>query len=325
MQENCSKQHSFPVTKKGCFWNNHQEKPHGFLLDSIKMFFQSWQRRRNAPALNPTDWTHEAKPIASSEKPLITWIGHSTFLIQIGGINILTDPIFGDVSWLFPRIFPPGIALAQLHSIDYVLISHNHHDHMHAQSVHNLKKFDPLFCVPFGNKKWFTSNKINGVKEALWWEKNEIRLANGTLTITFLPAHHWSQRGIFDRNKTLWGSWLIEYNGFKIYFAGDTAYSNHFKEIGHEYGSIDIALMPVGPCNPRPHMRHSHIDAQEALKGFNDLAAHHFIPMHWGTFNFGIDHFAEPIDLLHKEWPTYQSKERQTALHVLKIGQSVQF
>ncbi len=321
MSEQLTKQRSLPIQKNGCFWNHQDEKPRRFLWDSVKMFFHSLKRRHAAPSIIAADWTHYEKPVLNSEKPIITWIGHSTFLIQIGGINIITDPIFGNASLFFPRIFPPGIKLQHLPPIHCVLISHNHRDHMDAASIRALHTFNPFFMVPAGNKSWFKSKSINSVHEFLWWEQYKI---NQILTITFLPSHHWSQRTIFDRNKTLWGSWLIEYYGFKIYFAGDTAYSDHFKEIGNEYDSIDVALMPIGPCKPESHMKHSHIDAQQAIQGFKELGGIHFIPMHWGTFYFGIDQFLEPIHILNEQW-AIEKFDDPRKLQLLKIGQSIQF
>jgi len=262
-----------------------------------------------------------------SDAPRITWLGHATFLIQIGGITILTDPIFGNLSFLFPRILPSTMGVENLPHIDVVLISHNHRDHMDTASLLALKqRFEKLqIFVPWGDKAWFDKRGFAHVSEYLWGDRQSVRsqvMPNSVANFTFLPAWHWSQRGLFDKNKSLWGSWMIECNGYHIYFAGDTAYSPHFKAIAHAFPTIDVALMPIGPCEPRPWMRKSHVDAHEACQAFIDLNAHIFIPMHWGTFAFGEDHFGLPIERLKEAWHA-RSELGAKQLHMPKVGQGL--
>jgi L-ascorbate metabolism protein UlaG (beta-lactamase superfamily) len=262
------------------------------------------------------------QPSAYTIEPRITWIGHASFLIQINGITIISDPIFGQPSFLFPRITPPGIALNELPPINYIIISHNHWDHMHAPSLMNLLKKNPLVhaLVPVGTGTWFTSRGFLNVTEHTWWQTTSIE--KYSLNFTFTPARHWSQRNPFDRNSSLWGSWMIEHTNTTIYFAGDTAYDTHFHAIAKQFPSIDIALMPIGPCEPRRWMCHSHISAEEAGEAFNILNAQHFIPMHWGTFYFGIDHLMTPVERLNTWWNTHTKKLIGKQLHILGIGQS---
>jgi L-ascorbate metabolism protein UlaG (beta-lactamase superfamily) len=247
----------------------------------------------------------------------ITWIGHATFLIQVAGKNILTDPIFFNITPLFRRLLPAGIALAMLPPIDYVLISHNHRDHMDRASLLQLQQRNPFMhmLVPEGNKSWFDRHGFTQVTEYAWWQQ----MNDGDMAYTFLPAVHWSGRGIFDRNKTLWGSWMIQSPSANLYFGGDTAFGNHFSQIAAEFTSVDCALLPIGPCEPRNWMKRTHMNAIEAVEAFSVLNAHHFIPMHWGTFPFGSDHFDAPLVQLQNAWKA--KKISEDALHCLKIGE----
>lgn len=320
-------QRIYPYVKSGRFYNYPNEVPEGFLLRSIYIYLQSFVHRclQHPQAV---DWHTYAKVNKRSFHPVITWIGHSTFLIQIAGLNILTDPIFGDATSLFPRILKPGIELSQLPPIDYVLISHNHLDHMDAPALFVLQEQHPQcrYLVPLGDKAWFDQRGFTQVREYTWWQQDSFDLAEDTgIRFTFLPAFHWSQRGLFDKNRSLWGSWMIEVDGKKIYFAGDTAYSRHFKIIGQEFDRIDCAIMPIGPCEPHKWMKLSHVNAQEAFQGFLDVGATHFIPMHWGTFYFGTDTFDASLKALQTVWHE-QAKHNvvlQEQLHPMRAGQTI--
>lgn len=290
---------------------------------------RSFFKRKKHDAHAVKEWLHYGAPVSVSDTPRITWLGHATFLIQIGGINILTDPIFGGLSFLFPRILPNTIAVDNLPRIDVILISHNHRDHMDKDSLLSLKKNnkDMQILVPWGDKAWFDARNFTQVSEYMWWEDHAVRsqmMRDSVVNFTFLPAWHWSQRGLFDKNKSLWGSWMIECNGHQIYFAGDTAYSPHFAAIARKFTSINVALMPIGPCEPRPWMRRSHVDANQACQAFIDLNAQNFIPMHWGTFAFGEDHFGLPIDRLKQAWSACSELDSKQ-LHMPKVGQGLVF
>jgi len=188
----------------------------------------------------------EETVLKKSEEPCITWIGHATALVQIGGINILTDPVFGNLGAHYQRLQQPGIKLQDLPKIHYIIISHDHRDHLEkdvlAKLVKKQKKLPPTIFVPKGVKKlicyrgWLASesgyeDKYEKVQEFLWGD-NYIDEDLG-VEFTFLPAYHCSGRGLFlDVNASLCGSWMIEHNGFRIYFAGDSGYKDHFKKIG---------------------------------------------------------------------------------------------
>lgn len=259
-----------------------------------------------------------------SNQPMITWLGHSTFLIQIGGKNILTDPIFGSLSFIFRRLVPVAVKVKELPPIDYILISHNHFDHMDSKSLQNIKKRFPNVRVlaPMGDKAWFDKHGFKNPSEHVWWDEI-IDAENNRLKFTFLPANHWSQRTLFDKNKSLWGSWMIQLDNFKIYFAGDTSWGTHFEAIGNEFGHIDIACLPIAPGEPRDWMKETHINAKEAVDAFILLKAQKFLPMHWGTFNLGFDDFYAPLKLLQESWILLNEKLKDKELKVMKFGELV--
>ncbi len=272
---------------------------------------------------NPANWFKVANVSEYSHSPVITWIGHSTFLIQVGKINIVTDPVFFNLSLFAPRVLKAGISIDQLPKIDFVIISHNHMDHMDLRSIKMLNtKFQPTFLVPHGNKKWLEQKGIKNVIEKKWWEE---QVFCGDSRFTFLPAVHWTSRGILDINKTMWGSWMIEHAGFKIYFAGDTAYADHFEKIGKIFQDIDIALMPIGPVQPRKLIDEAHTCPTEAVRGFLDLNAKCFIPMHWGTFRSAYEGFSAPAVGLLNSWKKFENRLNGKSLKLLKIGESVLF
>lgn len=317
----------YPHIKGGRFYNFNGEKRPFTLLPISSMLVEWYLCKSYQSNIDLGHWFEQTPPINTSQDFAITWIGHSTFLIQISGINILTDPIFGNLSPLFPRFLSPGLFLNQLPPIDFVLLSHNHRDHMDTKSLYFLKNYhsNTSFLVPVGDGYWFSKRGFSNVSEYMWWDFNEISFSknskkNVVIRFTFLPAFHWSQRGLFDYNRSLWGSWMIEIENVRIYFAGDSAYAEHFKLISQEFGKIDFAFMPIGPCEPRLWMQKAHMNAEEAGQAFLDLKARHFIPMHWGTFHFGIDGFFIPIERIIKWFNQKQKSVKNIFLHTLKIG-----
>lgn len=287
------------------------------LLPSIKMYFGSFRNFCKRPT-KMEEWVTSCPLKNRSSDAVVTWLGHATTLIQIGEKNILTDPLFGTPSRLYRRILPFGVDRAALPSIDVVLISHNHRDHMDKTTIMYLyKNHNPLFLVPQGDKAWFLSRGITQVEEFTWWESYEL----DGIKYTFVPAWHWSQRGLFDHNRSLWGGWVVQDSATKIYFAGDTAYNKmYFKAIGEFFGSFDIALMPIGPGAPDEWMRRSHMSAEQAGQAFLDCNAHIFIPMHWGTFYFGHDAFLDPVTRLQGWWKIVIADSAQYSLIVAKLA-----
>ena len=207
---------------------------------------------------NIKNWIANSKPIKSSIKPVVTWIGHSTFLIQIRGINILTDPIFHDMMYFYPRNCAPGITLDDLPKINFIIISHGHVDHMEKKSLLKLKNHNPTILIPKGSKRWFDKNRFENVHEKEWWQEKVFDTKNSNskkINFHFLPAIHWTGTSIFSINKTWWGSFLIEVDNFKIYFAGDSAYSNHLLHMSEKVPQFDLAFFPISPNGPAKVMK----------------------------------------------------------------------
>jgi N-acyl-phosphatidylethanolamine-hydrolysing phospholipase D len=322
---NHQERHRLPHIKGKRFYNSPQDSPESFFFHTIPSFAYCLANRQNRLPANQSQWCMPAQPLSFSVEPIITWIGHSSFLIQMGGINILTDPVFGDLSFLFPRVCPPGIMAHTLPPIDIILLSHNHRDHCDLPSLNLFKNQEIPLLVPLGDKGWLNDCGFNKVFEHTWWEQRLLTITKQDKKIdfacTFLPAQHWSGRGLFDHNKSLWGSWMIQWADKTIYFAGDTAYWSHFKSIGAEFKNINIACMPIGPCEPTAWQRKSHVDPAQSVQGFIDLQAHEFIPMHWGTFQFGQDKYETPIERLQEAWQTYKNQIEHKKIHLIKMGQ----
>ena len=225
----------------------------------------------------------------------MTWIGHSTLLVQANGKAILTDPIFSQraspVSFAGPKRYTqPAIGIEDLPKIDLVVISHNHYDHLDKDTV--LAIGDKThWCVPLGVKAWFTNLGITQVTEFDWWTQKEI---NGVV-VQATPSQHWSARGIFDRFDTLWASWSLQMGDFKTWFAGDTGYNPvQFKEIGDRSGPFDLAMIPIGAYEPRWFMKDFHVNPEEAVLIHQDVRSKYSVGMHWGTFPLTAEPVTQP-------------------------------
>lgn len=233
---------------------------------------------------------------------IVTFINHASFLIQFPELNILTDPVFSDraspFTFLGPkRVRAVGIPFEQLPTIDVVVISHNHYDHLDVATLKKLaEKFSPLFLVPLGDGKLLQAHGISKVQELDWWDV--VTLKN--YSITFAPAYHWSARGLFDKCKSLWGAYSIKSQTHSIYFAGDTGYEEHFKEAKLKLGAPDLALLPIGAWSPRWFMKAFHMDPYEALLAHKDLGAKKSIGMHFGTFQLTDEGYYESQEMLQK-------------------------
>jgi N-acyl-phosphatidylethanolamine-hydrolysing phospholipase D len=225
----------------------------------------------------------------------VTWIGHATILIQYRGTTILTDPMFSDraspVSFLGPKRFnPPSVKLKDLPTIDYIIISHSHYDHLDKKTVQQIGS-NTKWLVPLGLEQWFVRAgvKEESVMEFDWWDMKKFQGA----IITATPAQHWSARSLWDRNKTLWASWVLEIGDKTIWYSGDTGYNPHqFNEIGREFKTIDLALISIGAYEPRWFMKEMHINPAEAVQIHQDIKSLHSIAVQWGTFQLT----SEPID-----------------------------
>jgi N-acyl-phosphatidylethanolamine-hydrolysing phospholipase D len=227
----------------------------------------------------------------------VTWVGHSTVLIQLEEVNFLTDPQWSEraspLSFAGPRrVVPPGVRLEDLPPIDFVLISHDHYDHLDAPTVKRLwAAHRPRFLVPLGLKAWFSELGIDAVDELDWWDTRTVK----GLTIVCLPNQHWSARTLWDQNRRLWAGWAVLGRDRRFYFAGDTGYyAPIFQEIGRRLGPFDLGAIPIGAYMPRAMMRFSHLTPEEALQVFDDIGARRLVAIHWGTFNLASEPLDEP-------------------------------
>lgn len=244
--------------------------------------------------------TRSCDPLALSQpadQPRATWLGHSTFLLQHGQRNVLTDPVFSDRVSPFGfagprRLVPLPLTIDQLPPIDLVVISHNHYDHLDRNSVRQLGN-RTRYAVPLGLKRWLVSAGIQRerIEEFDWWQAAEV----GGIEVTATPAQHWSGRGLRDRNRTLWASFHLNIGGFLAWFAGDTGYNEfQFRQIGQRLGGMDLALIPIGAYAPRWFMKPQHIDPEEAVRIHEEIGARLSIAMHWGTFQLSAEEIDAP-------------------------------
>ncbi len=253
----------------------------------------------------------------------VNFINHSTILIQTKKLNFIFDPIFSYRASPFPWVGParnqkPGINFIDLPKIDVVLISHNHYDHLDKATLRQLdKRFHPLFIVPLGIKKLLNSYGIHNTIELDWWDKKPLPSAS----ITFLPARHSSQRGLFDKNKTLWGSYAINVEGKKLYFAGDTGYGNHFKVIRERWGKPDFSFLPIGAYEPRDLLKSDHVNPFESVKSHIDLQSFNSLGIHWGTFQLSTETLDQPVIDLRKALNRLHVSEK----HFFVIEEGVPF
>lgn len=237
-------------------------------------------------------------PVSASDTAL-TWVGHATYLLRMSGACVLTDPVWSArIPGVPRRVSPPGVAFADLPKVDAIVISHNHYDHLDAPTVDRFARTTPVL-VPAGLGSWFRRKGFTEVVELDWWESVEI----AGLTFDFVPAQHWSRRGLFDSCRTLWGSWVITGpDGRRLYHAGDSGYGPHFAEIGRRFPGIDVAMLPIGAYAPRWFMRPVHMDPTESVRALGDLGAARLASMHWGTFALTREPLTEPLTWLRKAW-----------------------
>jgi N-acyl-phosphatidylethanolamine-hydrolysing phospholipase D len=234
---------------------------------------------------------------ASHSIPTVTWIGHATLLVQLEHLTFLTDPTWSNRPSPVPLIGPrryvkPGLAMEDLPPIDFVVISHNHYDHLDLPTLRSLAKRNPetVFFVPLGNGDLLRQQGLLYVEELDW---GQTAVYEGA-TIHCLPSQHWSKRSLTDDRKALWSSWAITGADKRFYFAGDTGYFSGFKAIGQRLGPFDLVAVPIGAYEPRAMMRESHMNPEEAITAALDLGAERALAMHFGTFDLSDEPLAEP-------------------------------
>jgi L-ascorbate metabolism protein UlaG (beta-lactamase superfamily) len=291
---------SQPRDPEGRFTNLDGTRPSG--VGSL-LRWAVWDRitgkRRVSPDRAPVptvapDLALLATPPPPGEPARVTWLGHATFLVQLDGVSILTDPallpsLFGGVR----RNVPPGVAIDRLPRIDAVLVSHSHYDHL---DLPTLEGVGAPIVAGLGLERWFRERRLFAT-ELGWWSTTAV----GRVRVTFVPAQHWSKRGLVDTNRTLWGGFVIEGSRATVYHSGDTAWFDGFKEIGARFPRIDAALLPIGAYDPAWFMGPQHLDPEHALRAFGDLGARTLVAMHWGTFKIADEPLDEPPVRLEAE------------------------
>ncbi|PIM66698.1 hypothetical protein CTU88_41875 [Streptomyces sp. JV178] len=238
-------------------------------------------------------------PRVDARTVAVTWAGHASWVVRIGGLTVLTDPVWSRRILGTPaRITPVGVAWDALPRVDAVVISHNHYDHLDAPTLRRLPRVTPVF-VPAGLGGWFRRRRFTRVTELDWWEAAEL----DGVRFDFVPAHHWSKRTLTDTCRSLWGGWVLTASdGKRVYFAGDTGYGHWFSLIGRRHPGIDLALLPIGAYDPRWWLSDVHCDPEEAVRAFHDLGARRMAPMHWATFVLSAEPVLEPLTRVRTAW-----------------------
>jgi len=271
---------------------------------NIKWSMSKWNKEKKKIKINiPSDHVVDKEEVLKNlEKykndDYVAWIGHATFLIKLGNTTIITDPLFsknaGPLIFGPKRYVDPAINLKELPEVNLFLLTHNHYDHLDYKTIKNFPYKKAKVLTPLKLGKYFTRNGFSEVQEMDWYDQTEVN----DLKITLMPAVHWSKRTLTDTNKTLWGSFLIEYKNKKIFFACDTGYGNIYKDLGNRYGPIDLTFINIGAYDFRPMFEKSiyHANPEEALKIGQDLKSKKVLGMHWGTVILSLeDPFEPPI------------------------------
>ncbi len=299
----------------GSFRNPWPEsEPHG-LLDVLR-----WARARRGTALPPTPprgffpvtAPGYAQPRLDDADASATWVGHSTIMLQMGGRNVLTDPMWSErafpVQWAGPRrVMPPSVALEALPPLDIVLLSHSHYDHLDKNTVKWIARrhHEAIWVTPLRLGAYLRGFGVKRIVELDWWESADVH----GIRIAATPARHFSARRAGDRNRTLWSGFTLEHSGRRCYFAGDSAYHPEFSEIGARYGPFDLVAMPIGAYDPRWFMQRVHVNPEEAVQACMDLASTHrgarpalTLGIHWGTFRLTDEPMDEPPRRTRVAW-----------------------
>jgi L-ascorbate metabolism protein UlaG (beta-lactamase superfamily) len=288
--------------------------------------FLRWMAtRESGPWRRWTEIPPAASPprVVGARQMRVTFVNHSTVLVQMNGLNFLTDPIWSErcspVSFAGPRrVHAPGLRLDQLPPIDVVLLSHNHYDHLDLPTLRRLaSEHNPRVVVPLGNGGTLGRRGVRGVEELDWWESTEVHEAT---RVHAVPAKHFSGRGIFDRDRALWAGFVVTSPAGAVYFAGDTGFGPHFVEIRERYGPPRMALLPIGAYRPEWFMSRVHMSPEEALRAHKILGAGMSVGIHFGTFRLADDGQDEPADRIATL--LRERKQPDTTFWVLRPGEA---
>jgi L-ascorbate metabolism protein UlaG (beta-lactamase superfamily) len=304
------------------FFNPHA--PTGKSLREVRR----WQRTRRKepwPERGVEDPIFPPPERTAQDRISATFIGHSTFLLQIGGVCVLTDPVWSErcspLRFAGPRrVRRPGQRLDALPGVDLLLVSHNHYDHMDLPTLRQVQaRWAPRTATGLGNARHLAKARILSAAELDWWQSTELAGAR----VTYVPAQHFSSRGLHDRNRSLWGGFVIEVRGAVVYFAGDSGYCPHFAEIGRRFPHIDLALLPIGAYEPRWFMRQQHVNPEEAVRAHLDLGPRRSLGMHFGTFQLTDEGFGAPLLALRQAQA--RASVSETDFDVLGFGETREY
>ncbi|MEX8548743.1 MAG: MBL fold metallo-hydrolase [Mucilaginibacter sp.] len=305
-----------PVDQKGKFVNlNHPFVPNFADVFRWKLESSPFKKEKKAEVWNPTVFKNDSW--LKGTEDIIVWLGHSTFYIRINGTRIITDPVFGDILSVKRRSEFP-VDPHQLTNLDYVLLSHDHRNHLDEKSLKLLSKQNPnvRYLTGLGMKEIVqTFTKSNKIEEAGWYQQYET--GSSPIKITFIPSRHWSSRSLLDANQRLWGGFVIETANKRILFGGDSGYDTHYKQLATIFGCFDYAILGIGAYEPAWFMSTNHQSPADALKGFTELNAARFIPMHYGTFDLSDEPLSQPLKDLHT---AAKGLNLEGKLDVLSIG-----
>lgn len=303
-------------------YRNLEDTPHhrtirGLLKWRIEHIRSSNAKNKNLPG---APYLHnDGALLQGAKKNALTWIGHASWLVQLAQKSFVIDPILSErIAMTIPRRVAPGLTELTLPSLDALLITHNHRDHMDAPSIRLLLKRDPnvLVIVPAGLKSWVLGRGHKNCVELEWWESVKV----GDVTVTFVPSQHWSRRSVADEDETLWGGYVLSDGTTSVYHTGDTAYFGGFSLIKSKLSAPTHALLPIGAYEPRWFMGSQHMNPEDSVQAYLDLQATHFHAMHWGTFELTDEPFDEPPKFVRRLWTERGLNE--SLLHVPAAGET---
>ncbi|MFW5850928.1 MAG: MBL fold metallo-hydrolase [Bacteroidota bacterium] len=319
-----------PIVKQG--WKGNYKIDNRFSQDSMPASPPFWEVIQWKLSKNPQ--SHEKKQenhtlhvtglsqIQYTQSDGIAWFGHSTCIITIGGVCLITDPVLGNIPFAQRKVGTPCIA-DSLTNLDYILLSHDHRDHLDKKSIDALCSHNPPIelLAPLNTSSLFTAKKYNNlhIQEAGWYQEYNI---DEDIRIFFVPSKHWGRRRLFDFNTRLWGSFVIQGEDITIFFAGDTGYDAFFTEVYDMFGPVDYCILPIGAYAPQNLMSESHMTPEEAVRAMQDLHAQYIVPIHYGTFDLSDEPMGEPIQRLKS---SLQKDSLHTQLIELHIGEWYSF
>jgi L-ascorbate metabolism protein UlaG (beta-lactamase superfamily) len=274
------------------------------LGEVLRWQFGPGRQRQVWPEWAPSPHADTPPPFVSGNKVRLSFVGHASWLIQTAGLNILIDPVWSEraspLSWAGPkRHNHPGIAFDAVPKIDAVLVSHGHYDHLDVATLSRLAaKFSPRVITPLGNDVTLNSADAAIKAEAFDWHD---RVDLGGVAVTLVPTRHWSARGLFDRNKALWASFVVETPAGNIYIVCDSGYGEgkHFRSVAERHGPLRLAILPIGAYEPRWFMRDQHMNPSDAVKALADCGAAQALAHHHGTFQLTDEAIDAPVAALH--------------------------